>query len=238
MANQPAAGHVRAETRGVALLSRGLTKSFDRGLVSALRGVDLDIAAGERVAIMGPTGCGKSTLLSLFALLDRPDAGDLYIDGKRADQITDREAWRAVNLGIVFQSHHLLPHLTVEENLLLACFGRSRRSARESVSDRLAAIGLAARGGARAATLSGGERQLAAVARALVNQPRLVLADEPTGSVDSATGARIMATLLGWSAERGSTLLVVTHDLNIASAMARTIHMGDGRIAPATRSLI
>jgi len=226
----PALAGSRLAPRGVAIRARGLEKAFDRGLVPVLRGVDLEVGAGERAAIMGPTGCGKSTLLALLALLDRPDAGELELDGRPAASIGDREGWRAANLGIVFQAHHLLPHLTVEENLLLACLGRERRVARRLAAARLDELGLGVRRAARAATLSGGERQLAALARALVNEPRLILADEPTGSVDSATGARIVASLLEWSAARKATLLVVTHDAAVAGAMEHTMQMRDGRI--------
>jgi ABC-type lipoprotein export system ATPase subunit len=211
--------------------ARGLVKSFDNGLVRALQGVELAIGAGERVAIMGPTGCGKSTLLALLALLEAPDAGELLLDSRPVAELGSPEVWRARNVGIVFQFHHLLPHLSAEENVTLPLQGRAeRRRGSPRVGTLLAELGLEARAATLAAKLSGGERQLTAVARALVNEPRLVLADEPTGSVDSATGARILETLLGWSGRQAATLVVVTHDPAIAARLDRTVHMSDGRI--------
>ncbi len=218
---------------GLAFSARGLAKSFDGGLVAALRGVDLEIAAGERVGIVGRTGCGKSTLLSLLALLDDPDAGELAIDGRRASELRPREAWRGANLGIVFQFHHLLlPHLTVAENIALPLAGRMRRrERRQRVAEMVERMGLVHRASTLAARLSGGERQLVAVARALVADPRAVLADEPTGSVDSATGATIVATLGDWAQRRGGTLVMVTHDEALATSLDRVVTMVDGRLA-------
>jgi putative ABC transport system ATP-binding protein len=215
---------------GVTIAARGLAKSFDGGLVRALKGGDLEVAAGERVAIMGPTGCGKSTLLGLLALLDTPDSGELRIDGLEPAALGSPEAWRAASVGIVFQLHHLRPHLSVEENVLLPLQGRARRSSERSRA-LLDGLGLAGKAHTLAAKLSGGERQLAAVARALVNEPRLVLADEPTGSVDTATGERILETLLGWCGAQGATLVVVTHDATVAARLQRRVHMRDGVVA-------
>jgi len=216
---------------GVAFSARGLTRSFDGGLVWALRGVDLEIAAGERVAIVGRTGCGKSTLLSLLALLDDPDAGDLLVDGRPAGGLRPREAWRGANVGIVFQLHHLLLHLTVAENLALPLVGRARRrDRRRRVGEVVERFGLGHRADTLAARLSGGERQLVAVARALVGDPRAVLADEPTGSVDSETGSTIMEALLGWARRRDGTLVLVTHDETLAGSLDRVLRMSDGRI--------
>ena len=216
---------------GIAISARGLDKCFDDGLVQALRGMDLEVQGGERVAVMGPTGCGKSTLLSLLALLDAPDGGELLLEGGAAAAIRSPERWRAANVGIVFQLHHLLPHLTVRENVALPLLDGRRR---DGVADRVAAVlddlGLSHRGDARAATLSGGERQLAAVARALVGEPRLILADEPTGNVDTATGRRIVETLAAWSGRRAATVVVVTHDREVAAVADRIVHMRDGRV--------
>ncbi len=218
---------------GLTYSARGLARSFEGGLVSALRGVDLEVAAGERVAIVGRTGCGKSTLLSLLALLDDPDAGELLVDGRPAGELRPREAWRGANIGIVFQLHHLLPHLTVAENLTLPLVGRARRQdRRRRVEGMVERFGLGHRAGTLAARLSGGERQLVAVARALVGSPRAVLADEPTGSVDSETGALIVAALLDWSSGCGGTLLLVTHDEALAGSLDRVLRMSDGRLAP------
>ncbi len=207
----------------------GVRKSYDRGLVRALERVDLSIGAGERTAIVGSTGAGKSTLLAILALIDEPDAGDLRIDGLTADCHRPSEDWRAANVGIVFQLHHLMPHLTALENVALPLLDRlGKREAIRRASATLDEIGLAHRAGARAATLSGGERQLVAVARALVVEPRLVLADEPTGSVDSATGARVLQLLMGWSDRSGATLIVATHDSAIAAACERIVRLRDG----------
>lgn len=210
---------------GMTIHAEGLAKSFDGGLVTALEHVDLTLAAGERVALTGATGCGKSTLLSLLARLDEPDRGRLELDGVPAAATGRSEAWRAANVGIVFQLHHLLPHLTARENVLLAA-ARGNGVAADAL---LARLGLAHRAGTRAAALSGGERQLTALARALVNAPRLLLADEPTGSVDSATGQRILAELGSWSAATGGTLIVATHDRELVAWAEREVRLRDGR---------
>jgi ABC-type lipoprotein export system ATPase subunit len=216
----------------VSIAARGLTKSFDGGRVPALTGVDLEVRPGERVAITGPTGCGKSTLLSLLALLDTPNAGELELDGRPAAGIPSPERWRARRVGIVFQFHHLLPHLTVEENAMLPLVGlgvrgdAARRRARRVV-DR---IGLGHRADFRADRLSGGERQMAAVARALVASPALILADEPTGSVDSATGHSILDLIFGWKDGTPPTLLLVTHNPDVADRADRVVGMRDGRV--------
>jgi ABC-type lipoprotein export system ATPase subunit len=224
---------------GVEFVARAVFRSFDGGLVSALAGVDLTIGAGEQIALVGPTGCGKSTLISLLSVLDEPDRGTIEIDGVPACELASPEEWRAGNLGIVFQFHHLLPHLTVEENVLLPLAGRCRSSvARIRAGDVIELIGLRHRARTLAANLSGGERQLAALARALVGRPRAVLADEPTGSVDLATGKRVMELLTSWSREAEATLLVATHDPAIAASMDRIVSMRDGRIVSAGASQI
>jgi putative ABC transport system ATP-binding protein len=219
---------------GLSISARRLRKHFDGGLVRAVDGVDLEIAAGERVAITGPTGCGKSTLLSLLALLERQDEGELELGGVPAPKIRDPDRWRAENLGIVFQFHHLLPHLSAEENVQLPLIGRGapRDGVRRRSREMLAAVGLGHRAAFLATKLSGGERQLTAVARALIAGPALVLADEPTGSVDSRTGARILGLLLDGELTRRSTVVLVTHDPKVAARAGRTVTMLDGRMSP------
>lgn len=217
---------------GIEIVAKALRKSFEGGLVRAVDGVDLHVRPGEKVAVTGPTGCGKTTLLSLLSLLDTPDSGELLLDGCAARTLGPAEAWRARNAGIVFQLHHLLAHLTVEENvaLPLAPLGESAAGRRERVRGILDRLGLAHRARTLAGRLSGGERQVAAVARALVASPALVFADEPTGSVDSATGRRILDEILGWCDGSGATLLLVTHDAGLAASLDRTVAMRDGAV--------
>ncbi len=217
---------------GVEVRARGITKSYDHGLVQALAGVDLQVESGERVAIVGRTGSGKSTLLGLIAQLDTFDNGELQIDGLPSGRLGSPERWRANNLGIVFQFHHLLPHLSAVENVELPLYGLPRQFRGEPgrASDLLDRLSLGHRRNTLAAHLSGGERQIAAVARALVNQPRILLADEPTGNVDTRTGETILAALTGWSRQTGGTLVVVTHDSDVADAMDRIVEIRDGRV--------
>ena len=216
---------------GVSIRLENVTKSFDGGLVKALRGVSLTVAAGESVAIMGPTGCGKSTLLSIVGLLDAPDSGAVFLDGRPAADFEPAEDFRATRVGFVFQFHHLLPHLSVVENVELPLAGRAgRAAARTRATEALALVGLEHRARTLAARVSGGERQLAALARALVGTPDLILADEPTGSVDSETGARILALLEGWNARTSGTLVVVSHDTMVAARCRRLVKMRDGAV--------
>ena len=217
---------------GIEIVIRGLEKRFEGGLVCALDGVDLSIGPGKRVAITGPTGCGKSTLLSIVALLEKPDAGELYLGGRASETINPPESWRAQHLGMIFQLHHLLPHLTVEENVMLPLFGRKLRvsAIRTRTREILELIGIGHRGNFVISKLSGGERQLTAGARALVTKPSLVLADEPTGSVDSDTGERVLDLIMGDAMRPGPTVVLVTHDERVAARADRTISMLDGRI--------
>lgn len=210
----------------------GLGRSFDGGEVQALAGASLDIAAGEFVSLTGPSGCGKSTLLQLIGALDRPDAGVLRWRGEDYAQLPDLAAFRARRLGFVFQSFHLLPTLSALDNVQLPMFERewSRAERRERARALLAAVGVAHRQDKRPAQLSGGERQRVAIARALANEPELLLADEPTGSLDSASAEQVLALLRSLHDTRGLTLLVVTHDAAVASQAARTVRMLDGRI--------
>jgi putative ABC transport system ATP-binding protein len=207
--------------------------------IEALQGVDVSIAAGEMVAIMGPSGSGKSTLMHLLALLHAPDRGDgpaatLSIDGVDATTLSDRERTRirARSMGFVFQAFNLVPTKTAEENVALAAeyAGASGPAARRAAREALAMVGLADRGGHRPMELSGGEQQRVAIARALVNDPKLILGDEPTGNLDSARAIEVLALLRRFNAERGQTILLVTHDAEVGASCDRIIRMRDGRI--------
>lgn len=198
----------------------------------ALRGVSLSIAAGEMVAVTGPSGSGKSTLLGCLAGLDEPDGGGVWVAGTRLSRRPEREraAIRASAIGMLFQSGNLLDHLTVRQNVSLAQ-RLARRPGRQRIDPLLEELGLAARGGAYPSQLSGGEAARAGLAVALANEPSLILADEPTGEVDSASEERLMRLLRGL-AEAGAGILVVTHSAAVAMAANRTISLLDGRVVP------
>ena len=201
--------------------------------VHALRGVSLVIEAGEYVAIAGPSGSGKSTLLHILGGIDAPSSGQVSIEGRRLDLLSDRELTRLrlTRLGFVFQRFHLLPVLTALENveLPMAEAGVSRNDRRARARELLAYVGLGDRSGHRATQLAGGEMQRVAVARALANRPALLLADEPTGELDRETGQEIL-DLFGRVNRDGATLVVVTHDDRLAAQASRVVHMQDGRI--------
>jgi putative ABC transport system ATP-binding protein len=199
--------------------------------VRALKPADLVIGRGEHVAITGPSGSGKSTLLNLVGLLDRPTAGTIEIDGQDVGGSPERRraAVRALRIGFVFQSFHLLPHRTALENVMLAQVytGLARRGRRAAALDALAQVGLSERTGSLPSALSGGERQRVAIARALLNRPSLLLCDEPTGNLDSATTAEISSVLEGLHRD-GTTLLVITHNPAVAQRAQRRITIRDG----------
>ena len=199
----------------------------------ALRGVSLAIAPGEYLAIVGPSGCGKSTLLQLLGGIDTPSGGTVEILGTRLDTLSDRELTRLrlLRLGFVFQRFHLLPVLTARENveLPMAEAGVKGPERRARARDLLAYVGLGARAEHRATQLSGGEMQRVAIARALANRPAVLLADEPTGELDAATGHAILE-LFGRLHRDGTTLVVVTHDERLSDEAGRTLQMLDGRI--------
>ena len=201
--------------------------------VHALRGVDLVVGAGEFVAVMGPSGSGKTTLLEILGCLSRPSAGRYRLAGAEADAISSDELarLRGEAIGFVFQSFNLLPRQSAVENVELPLLYRGvpRRERRRRALEALERVGLAQRAAHRPAELSGGERQRVAIARALVNRPTLVLADEPTGNLDSRTGGEILALLRTLHAE-GNTLVVVTHDAGIGRQAERTLAIRDGRI--------
>jgi putative ABC transport system ATP-binding protein len=214
---------------------RGIRKTFEADLapVRALRGVDLDIAAGEFVAIMGPSGCGKSTLLNLIAGLDTADEGDITIAGEAVTGRTDDELarMRRRHIGIVFQFFNLLEGMTVLENVVLPAViaGTKRRAAETRARDMLDLLGLGDMARDLPGVLSGGQRQRLAIARALANQPTLLLADEPTGALDTAGGHEVLELFKRLHAD-GQTILMVTHNDEVAAAGDRIVRMRDGRV--------
>jgi len=200
--------------------------------VTILDGVSLDVAAGEVVAVTGPSGSGKSTLLGLIAGLDTPSAGSITVDGVEVTGLGEAALarFRRRTLGFVFQSYHLIPTLTALENVAVPLELAGAPTPLAAARSRLAEVGLAERSDHYPAQLSGGEQQRVAIARAVALAPPLLLADEPTGNLDSATGAQIVDLLLGLNRERGSTLVLVTHDATLASRASRAIALYDGRV--------
>jgi putative ABC transport system ATP-binding protein len=221
------------------LRARSLTKEFGKaaGLVRAVDSIDLDVAAGETVAVMGPSGCGKSTLLYTLGGLDRPTGGEIQLAGQRIDRMGERALarLRRAAVGFVFQAFHLMEELTAVENVevpaLLA--GRSPRAARAHATELLDRVGLADRAGFLPSALSGGQRQRVAVARALSNRPRVILADEPTGNLDSAATVEVLR-LFDELHDAGQTLVIVTHDARVAATADRLITMRDGAFVDQT----
>jgi putative ABC transport system ATP-binding protein len=222
------------------LEGRNLRKTYNRGKrnsVDALRGVDVTIESGEMVAIIGPSGSGKSTLMHILGLLHSPDLhadplAELTFEGRDMVAVGEGERTRirARSMGFVFQDFNLVPTLTALENVLLACdyAGIHGSVAMTSAKEALELVGLAERGAHRPSELSGGEQQRVALARALVNKPQLVLADEPTGNLDSERSAEVLRTLRHFNRERGQTFVLVTHDPEVAEACDRVIRMRDG----------
>ncbi|PYK24782.1 MAG: ABC transporter ATP-binding protein [Verrucomicrobia bacterium] len=209
----------------------GLIKDFDDGQVHALRGVDLQIADGEFVAIVGPSGSGKTTLLQLLGALDQPSEGTLKYRGESLLDLPDPAAYRAHEIGFVFQAFHLLPTFTASENVQIPMFEdhKSRAERQERALELLKAVGLEERVNHYPAKLSGGERQRVAIARSLANSPSVLLADEPTGNLDSESANQVLDLLRSLHADRRMTLILVTHDMSIAACAQRAIQMKDGR---------
>jgi putative ABC transport system ATP-binding protein len=210
-----------------------VVKVYTDGKVRALDGVDLTVATGEFVAITGPSGCGKSTLLGLLAALDVPDSGTIRVGHFDLGHLENPDRFRRQEVGLVFQLHNLLPRLTVLENVEIVMMGSDRPHAERAVYARqlLADVGLAHLAGRRPPQLSGGERQRVAVARALANDPSLLLADEPTGSLDSHSVDTVLGLFQALRTDRGVTVVLVTHDEDVAASADRTIAMLDGRVA-------
>ena len=231
-------GSDREGGSGVAIRAVELRKVYGAkdAVVEALRGISIEVAGGERVALLGKSGSGKSTLLNLLGGLDRPSAGGLRVGGRDLHQLSGREMarFRSTTVGMIFQSFNLIPSRSAVENVELPMVfaGRSPRERREAARGALEAVGLGARLNHRPDQLSGGESQRVAVARALVNRPRVVLADEPTGNLDSQTAGQVMDLILDHVREHAATLVLVTHDEELAATCTdRVVRLVDGRIA-------
>ena len=219
---------------GAEVLVDQVAKSFEQGKIVALEDASFRLEPGELVALTGPSGSGKSTLLNLIGALDRPDRGSIAVDGRRLERLDDPAAYRADTVGFVFQFHNLIPTLSALDNVQIPMIGRdgSRTERVERARRLVEEVGLARRANARPSVLSGGERQRIAIARALANDPRLLLADEPTGSLDSETSAQVLRLLRRLRDEHGMTILLVTNDAAVAREADRTLHLLDGRITP------
>lgn len=213
----------------------------ERVVTEVLKDIDLTLESGEFCALTGPSGSGKTTLLNLIGLLDRPTTGDIVIDGRNVGGMDDegRTEVRGTRLGFVFQFHHLLPAFTAEENVMMPLVARHGRTAawmREKARALLDQVGLAERARYKSTDLSGGEQQRVAIARTLISDPMLVLADEPTGNLDTETSRQVFALLKEFNQRSGVAFLIVTHDPGVAAQCAREIHMVDGRIESDRRS--
>lgn len=214
------------------LVAKGIIKSY--GSLQVLKGVDVHVRSGEIVTIAGSSGAGKSTLLHILGTLDRPDAGEVELDGRRIDDLRGRSlaAFRNRHMGFVFQFHHLLPEFTALENVCIPGWiaGTPRREVERRGRDLLERLGLSDRSEHKPGALSGGEQQRVAVARALVNNPSIVMADEPTGNLDSANARDLHQWFFRLREEFGQTFLIVTHNEELAAMSDRVLHMRDGRI--------
>ena len=218
----------------------GIAKTYNPGTpgaVDVLRGLDLSVAQGEVVALVAPSGAGKSTLLHIAGLLDTPDAGRVVLNGRDMTRLPDRTRTEARRreVGFVYQFHHLLPEFTAAENVILPqlAAGTARPRARERAAELLTSFGLAARMDHRPGKLSGGEQQRVAIARALANAPRVLLADEPTGNLDTATAELVFQELLNEARHRGLAALIATHNVELARRMDRTVTLRDGKLTEA-----
>jgi len=206
-------------------------KTYDKGRVVALDGVSLTLGQGQSLAVMGPSGCGKSSLLSLIGLLDVPTAGRIEVAGQLLSEVRNPYAYRARTVGFIFQDHHLIPAMTLLENVEapMVALGLPRRERRDRAMALLEAMDLLSRAHALPAMVSGGERQRAAVGRALANRPRLLLADEPTGNLDSANGQRVVELFMRHAREHGLGIVMATHNPEIAQCCDHLLRMRDGK---------
>ena len=215
----------------------GITKSFVIGKhrVEVLKGVGLQVKRGEWVALLGASGSGKTTLLDIIGTISHPDSGTLTADGRELTRMNQRDlvTFRRKNIGFVFQAYHMLPELNICENVMLPALmeDRPKNEVKARALELLDRVGLSHRVNHRAAELSGGEQQRAAIARALMNSPRLMLADEPTGNLDSVTGSGILDLFKEFHADANMTIIMVTHDLNVARLADRMVELKDGRLA-------
>ena len=212
---------------------RNVVKTYDEGRTRALDGVNFQVERGEFVSITGPSGCGKSTLLHAIAALERPDSGTIYVNGDEITSQRDLSRYRARSIGLIFQLHNLLPNLTASENLQVPMYETdlSASARRRRAEELLALVDLGDKAKKRPTQLSGGERQRVAIARALANDPGIILADEPTGNLDSKAGQQAMAVLRNVQRQQAVTLVLVSHNRQIAAAADRTVYMLDGKIA-------
>ena len=228
----PSGNGARPIIRGI-----GIDKRYVMGqdnYVDALRDASLEIKEGEMVGVMGPSGSGKSTLLHILGCLDSASSGEIWLDGRRVDDLSRRELarLRRNEVGFIFQTFNLVPSLTAIENVMLAAeyAGKSRREAREAARKALSQVGLAEREGHRPTELSGGQQQRVAIARALVNSPKVIFGDEPTGNLDSVSSTEIVEMMHRINRDTGTTFVLVTHDPGVAETCDRVFHMLDGRV--------
>ena len=233
------------KTMKIIVSVKDLQKRYQLGkenYVDALRGATVNVGAGEMVAIMGPSGCGKSTMLHMMGCLDEPDSGEIWLNGRRVDDLSTRATTKVLReeIGFIFQGFNLVSSMTALDNVALASqyAGKSRREAQKLAREALEAVGLSDRAGHRPSELSGGQQQRAAIARALVNRPAVIMGDEPTGNLDSASSAEVIDMMREINLTTGTTFILVTHDPDVAEACDRVIHMRDGVVTDDTVRLV